>query len=396
MSYRRLATREVLTWSMVSLAGKLPIAMAPLGLVFLVRSTPGGYALGAVLSAGYVLGEVIGAAVQGMWLRQHRIRPQLAAGFAVGAAAFAGLASSGSAPAPLLIGLAFLAGFGPAGSPGGMRSMLIGLVASPDAARALGVEAMLTQVIWAAAPALVVSLATGLFPAAPLTLAAIGAAAAAVLIFLLPGQAAATVEQAEGGWRAVLSGWPIYLTSAAAMSLLATAELVLPALLEFRGIEVRWAGPMLTAFAVTGAVGAFCYGLREWPGTVRMQALVLLVVTAGCVALVAITPGLGIALALAAAGLFQAAVIVARNLALRAQLPAHLHAAAYSVMYAVGGIGYGLAATVSALVLAHTAPSSAILGGVVITLVLTAVSALAERFSASSAQEQSAPVQTTS
>ncbi|MGX1779053.1 MFS transporter [Nocardia brasiliensis] len=393
MSYRRLATRDVLAWSIVSLAGKLPIAMAPLGLVFLVRSAPGGYALGAVLSAGYVLGEVIGAAVQGMWLRQHRIRPQLAAGFAVGAAAFAGLAVSGSAPAPLLIGLAFLAGFGPAGSPGGMRSMLIGLVTSPDVPRALGVEAMLTQVIWAAAPALVVSLATGLFPAAPLTLAAIGAAAAAVLIFLLPGQAAATVVQTEGGWRTVLSGWPIYLTSAAAMSLLATAELVLPALLEFRGIEVRWAGPMLTAFAVTGAVGAFCYGLREWPGTVRVQALVLLVVTASCVALVAITPGLGIAVALAAAGLFQAAVIVARNLALRAQLPAHLHAAAYSVMYAVGGIGYGLAATVSALVLAHTAPSSAILGGVVITLALTAISALAERFAAAAAKE---PVRTAS
>ncbi|QIS14515.1 MFS transporter [Nocardia arthritidis] len=357
--------------------------MAPLGLVFLVRQTPGGYALGATLAAAYVLGEVAGAAGQSMWLSQHRIRIQLAAGFAIGAVAFAGLALGREAPAPVLITLALLAGAGPAASPGGLRSILTGMVDEEDVPRALSAEAMLTQVIWAVSPALVVLLATQLSAAAPVALGALCAAAAAALIFLLSAPAESEPEHllsgSESRWRTVVSGWPIYLTSAAAMSLLATAELVLPALLDYRRLPVEWAGPMLTAFAVASAIGAFCYGLRTWPGAVRTQALVLLIATAAAIALVALLPGVGIGVALVVAGIFQSGVMVTRNLALREQLPPDLHAPAYSVMYAVQGVGYSLTATATAAVLSHGAPTSAILGGVVITLVLTAVSWLAER-----------------
>lgn len=47
-------------------------------------------------------------------------------------------------------------------------------------------------------------------------------------------------------------------------------------------------------------------------------------------------------------------------------------------MYAVGGVGYGLAASLSAVALEQGSPSAAILGGVAITLLITAVSAMAE------------------
>jgi hypothetical protein len=51
MSYRQLATRPVLKWALVAIGARLPVAMTPLALVFLVRDRPGGYALGAGLAA---------------------------------------------------------------------------------------------------------------------------------------------------------------------------------------------------------------------------------------------------------------------------------------------------------------------------------------------------------
>ncbi|MCZ9337974.1 MFS transporter, partial [Streptomyces sp. TRM76130] len=86
--------------------------------------------------------------------------------------------------------------------------------------------------------------------------------------------------------RTLLSGWPVYLTSAAAMAMLATTELVLPALLEDRHIAVGWSGPLLAGFALASAAGALCYGLRTWPGSARVHSLVLLAVTAACVCLI--------------------------------------------------------------------------------------------------------------
>src|SRR5436309_154131 len=45
----------------------------------------------------------------------------------------------------------------------------------------------------------------------------------------------------------------------------------------------------------------------------------------------------------------------------------------------VSGVGYSVAATTTAMVLTHAAPTTAVLAGVAITLVLTAVSRRAER-----------------
>ncbi|MET7439456.1 MFS transporter, partial [Streptomyces sp. NPDC005568] len=78
MSYRDVASRQVLAWAVVAVAARLPVAMAPLALVFLVRERPGGYALGAVLAAAYVVGEITGAPLLGTRMRPHSARRQLA------------------------------------------------------------------------------------------------------------------------------------------------------------------------------------------------------------------------------------------------------------------------------------------------------------------------------
>ncbi|MFZ3554850.1 MFS transporter [Streptomyces sp. BH055] len=373
---------EFIVWMLVSLASRTPVAMAPLALVFLSRHGAGGYASGAVLASAYVLGEVAGAPLLGARLRAARIRRQLAAGLAVGACAFVALPFARFAPLPVLIGLAFLAGAAPAACPGGARVLLTRMVKDTAVPRALSVEATLTQIIWAASPGLVVLLALEADAGAPLLLGGALAATASLLLLRLPEHPAAGPAGRSGtaAGRVLLSAWPVYLTSAAAMTMLATAELVLPALLEDRQVAVGWAGPLLAGFALAGAAGALCYGLRSWRGSARTQSLILLTVTAGCVGLIAVLPGLpGIAAGLLLAGLFQSGVMITRSLSLRERLPEHAHAGAYSVMYAAGGIGYGLTAVLSAVVLDAASPAAAVAGGAAVALVATAVSAIAER-----------------
>ncbi|MFD9790939.1 MFS transporter [Streptomyces sp. NPDC059070] len=383
MSYRKILTRNVLLWMLAAFTGRLPIAIAPLGLVFLVRDTSGGYSLGATLAGAYVLGEVLGSVALGAWL--HPTRRHLAAGMAVGGLAFGGLALFPDAPVAATVALAFLGGAAPAAGPGGMRSMLIAMVDKADEPRALSAETVLTQITWGGAPALVVLLAVNVSAGAPLALGAAGFLAAALILSALPvperepaGTEAAPAA-GRGRGRLLASVWPIYLTSAAAMAMLATAELALTPLLEYRGLTVNWSGALLALFSLTSAAGAFLYGLRTWPGTVRSQSLVFLLLTAVCVSTSAVLPGLaGIAVAFLAAGVFQAGVMVTRSLSLRERLPEHAHTAGYSIQYAVQGVGYTLTASVAAIVLDRSTPVVAILGGVVITVLLTLVSAAAE------------------
>jgi hypothetical protein len=251
MGYRQLATGPVLVWALVAIGARLPVAMAPLALVFLVRERPGGYAVGAGLAAAYVIGEVVGAAVLGPWLRPERARGQLAAGLALGAGAFAGLGLLPHAH-PLVLGaLAVLAGAAPAAAPGGLRTLLTSQLPEALVIKALSAESVLTYAIWAAAPALTGVLALSLAPPLPLLLAAALMAAATAGLWALPAGWAADANDREGASmaRTLVRAWPIYVTGAAAMSLLALAELVLPALLEQRSIGVGWTGPLLAGFS---------------------------------------------------------------------------------------------------------------------------------------------------
>ncbi|MFF8413799.1 MFS transporter [Streptomyces omiyaensis] len=382
MPYRELLTRPVLTWCAVTTLARLPVAMAPLALVFLVRERPGGYSLGAVLAAVYVVGEIVSAPVLGLRMRAERARPQMAGGLAVGAAGFAGLGLAPGAHPAVLGGLAFLAGAGPVAVSAGLRALLTGMVPERTVTQALSLESMLTFGIWAAAPALATGLALGAGPAVPLLLQGGLMALGLAGLWLLPAGWASEPQRKDGtARRALLAAWPVYVLGAASLTLLALAELVLPALLEQRGIGIGWAGPLLAGFSLGSVAGSFLYGLRpHWPGPLAVQSLVLvLAVTAG-VALVALVPGaLAIGAALVAAGLLQAPAMLTRNLALRRVLPPSALAAGYSIMYAAVGAGYAASGTLAGGLLKVVAPSTAILWGVGLTLLLVAVAAVGER-----------------
>jgi hypothetical protein len=372
----------VLSWALVVICARLPVAMAPFALVLLARERPGGYALGAGLAAAYVIGEVAGSAVLGPWLRPRRARAHLASGFAAGAASFAGAGLLPHAH-PLAIGaLAMAAGAAPAAAPGGLRTLLTSRLPDTLVVKALSLESVLTYGVWAVAPAVTGALALGVAAPLPLVLAAALMAAATLGMWALPAGWDADGTDRDGASlaRTLARAWPIYLTGAAAMSLLALAEVVLPALLTQRSIAIAWAGPLLTAFAVASILGAILYGARgSWPASVRTQSLVLLLAVATCVALTAIAPSLPwIATALTVAGFLAAAVQLSRNLSLREALPPSAQAAGYSLLYAATAVGYAASATLAAAVQTTSTPEKAILAGVALTLALTATSATAE------------------
>ncbi|MFE1272389.1 MFS transporter [Streptomyces sp. NPDC058758] len=382
MAYRELLTRPVLTWCAVTTAARLPVAMAPLALVFLVRERPGGYTLGAVLAAAYVIGEIVAAPVLGLRMRAERARPQMAAGLGVGAAGFTGLGLAQGAHPVVLGALAVLAGAGPVAVSAGLRALLTAMVPERAVTQALSLESMLTFGIWAAAPALTTGLALGAGPGAPLLLQGALMALGLAGLWLLPAGWAAERQEKDGAARrALLAAWPVYVLGAASLTLLALAELILPALLEQRGIGIGWAGPLLAGFSLGSVAGSFLYGLRSsWPGPLPAQSLLLVLgVTAG-VALVALLPGpLALGAALALAGLLQAPAMLTRNLALRQALPPSALAAGYSMMYAAVGAGYAASGTLAGGLLRFVAPSTAILCGVALTLLLVTAAALGER-----------------
>jgi hypothetical protein len=382
-AYRRLATRPVLAWALVLVGTRLPVAMAPLALVFLVRERPAGYSVGAGLAAVYVLGEITGAVLLGPRLAPDRARRQLGVGLAVGAGAFAGLGLLPHAHPVVLGAFALLAGFAPAAAPGGLRTLLVSQLPDDLVAAALSTEAVLNSAVWAVSPALVGVLALGVVPWLPLVVAAACMAAAAVGLRAMPRGWPPDAPDRRGSSlvRTLVRAWPVYLSAAASMSVLALAELVLPALLEQRGIAVGWAGALLAGFAVAAATGAALYGVRSaWPGSSRAQGTVLLLATAGCTAGLAVAGTLAwIATALLLAGLLGAGVQVTRSLSLRAVLPPSAHAAAYSVLYAAGAVGYATSAVLAGVVQSLAPASVAVLAGVGLTLVLIGVAAVGER-----------------
>lgn len=384
MKYAALANSRFATWAFVSSAARLPGAMAPLAMVFLGHSSVGGYGIGSVLAAAYIVGEVLGAATIGARLHPRRIRAVLGVGLVVGGAAFGVMATFPSSPLPVLLVAAAVAGAAPAASPGALRSLLTGMVAEKDVAQALSAEAVLQEGLWMAAPALVVLLSVHVSGGAALGFCAacllVAGLSASVLKSIQPTEEAIAAEGERPSGRLLLSGWPIYLTSASAMALMAVGELVLPALLQSRHQNVNLAALLLTSFAAASALSAFVYGMRGWPGSPRTQSSLFLVATAGAIAVVATVPQLpGIVLGFLAAGCLQSVVLITRNMSLRERLPSSAHAGGYSVMYAVQGVGYSMSAILAGLVLDHASPSAAMLTGVAIAIVLIAISTVAER-----------------
>ncbi|WIB77726.1 hypothetical protein DEJ28_01135 [Curtobacterium sp. MCPF17_002] len=382
--YRFLVRKRFTVWALFAVVVRIPNASAPLAMVFLGHGATGSYASGGTLAAAFVVGEVGGAALLGWLGREKNVRRDVSIGLAVGAVAFGLLAVGGVIPYWLLVGAAVLAGAGPAQSGGALRAALGRIVEDKDLARAYSVDSLISELVWLIAPALVVAAAVIVSPYAVLALSAALLVVGTVLAATAGGELLAAGSSTEGAQistsrRPLIHAWPIYLTSAAALSLLAVAELVLPSLLEQRGFRAEWSGLLLAVFAGASALASIVYGLRTWFGSVRAQSTVFLIATAVALGAMALSTGMAfIGIALVLAGVCQSVVMITRNLSLRDELPPALHTSGFTFMYSVQGAGYAASAVLASAVLDGAGAPAAIGAGIAVMLVLTVVSVVAD------------------
>lgn len=394
--YRELLRRPgLIRWSIVRLITRFPAAAAPIMFVMLSKTQLGDYRTGAWMAAGCVATECVAAPLLGARLDGRPMLREARLALIVTAAALVSMAAGVSRlPTAVLVALAGLAGGAIAGLIGGMRTLLTRVLSEGDVRVALSWESVITDVVFAVSPALVTGLALGVDGRVPLLLAGAGAVVSALLLPGLPGIAdtpespPGQTHRTAGTARALLSAWPIYLTSASAMYLSATIEVAVAPLLEQHGLDIGWAGVVLSAFSIAAVAGGLLYGLRAWPGSYRAQSLVLLTAVVALVALAAVGSTVGL-LALAApltlAGAAQAGLITARNLSLHELLPEHHHSAGNSLLYAGSCLGYGSSAAVIALFLSEGEATALVLISCLVTLGSAWLGAAAERVTASSA-----------
>lgn len=351
-------------WTLVLVSQRLPVAAAPLALVFAGRQA-GSFALGGLLVGVHALSEAAAAPWLGRRLGRRPAQRELPAAFAVEAVAFGALAL-GLHHFPFLV-LAALTSVGSAagaGAPGGLRAMLNVLVAQDKQHAALSVESVLGDVVWAAAPVMAAGLATTVGAAWPLAVMSLSAMVAAAGSAGLPADGAAAAGIQAPITTLIRQVWPAMLISGAVMLAVGSNDVLLAPRLAGAGLPPGLAGPLLAGFIVASVVGGLGYGTRRWPGSYAAQSQAALLVVCASLAIIAALPRLwAIAAGLVIAGLAQAPCLITRNLALRSQLGAGDLATGYSAAYAATGIGYGTAGLLAGVLQPTIGPALSLLVG---------------------------------
>ncbi len=350
-------------WTLILVSQRLPVAAAPLALVFAGRQA-GSFALGGLLVGVHSLSEAAAAPWLGQRLGRRSGRHELPVAFGVEAVAFGALAFGlHHFPFVALAALTGVGGAAGAGAPGGLRAMLTTLVVPDKQHAALSLESAVSDLVWAAAPVMAAGLATTVGAAWPLAVMSLSAAVAAAGSANLPMQSAAAATQSSIS-TLIRQVWPAMLISGAVMLAVGTNDVLLAPRLAQAGLPPVLAGPLLAGFVVAGLVGGLGYGARRWPGLYAAQSRAALLAVCVSLAIVAVLPRLwAIAAGLVIAGLAQAPCLIARNLALRSQLRAGDLAAGYSAAYAAAGIGYGTAGLLAGVLQPLIGPALSLLAG---------------------------------
>ncbi|MEU6478133.1 MFS transporter [Streptomyces sp. NPDC047017] len=383
-TYRDVLRRDGATaWYSAMALIRLPVAMAPLALVFLGHST-GSFSAGGVLAAAHAIGEAAGAPVMGRRFDKKPFLGQLRVALAAEAAAFTGLAVlAGHVPLLLLIALAFTAGGIAAGVPGGMRAQLSSTTPEPLRPAALSLESALNQAVWASGPVLASLLSTQASPRIALLVMTVASAAPlafATRIRHTPVGGEDGDDAPASTLTAVRLAWPTVVLAAAIMFLVGAMDVALPPRLQETGHPLALTGIVTGAFALASIAAGLAYGRRTWPGSAAAQTLLLLPAMTVALTVSAATGHLtGIFGAFLLGGLFYSPLMIIRNLAMQRRLPQNVWATGFSLLYAAGGLGYGAAALLTAALIRATTPTVTIVTCTVVTTLIGLIAGLGER-----------------
>lgn len=262
-------------WALAVTGARIPVAMAPLALVYLGHAATGSFAVGSLMAGAYSIAEATCAPGSGRLLaRSTDIRRALRWLLIAGAGCLLALGALAwlQAPTVALIAINAACGGVPAAAQGGLRAMLHQLVPHRLREKAFVLDATLLEIQYAAGPAIVAAcLALGLPVATSIVMAAatlICAALISTLPTMPPGEGSpaapkphrAAAVEAEPAWRARAA-----LGTYAASLMLGYAEgsliVALPALLGHIDSSANLAGLILVALSLSSAAGGWTYGL---------------------------------------------------------------------------------------------------------------------------------------
>ncbi|MCP3799856.1 hypothetical protein NLX83_11380 [Allokutzneria sp. A3M-2-11 16] len=376
--YRRLArVPGIGAWLIVVACQRFPVAMAPLGLIYLGIAITGSPAFGALLAGVHAAAEAVLATALGRRFDRRPARSEACLVLAAEALLFLVAGLCAHVLPPMVVGaVAALGGGIAAGAQGGLRSLAVRL--APEAVRpVLGLESAVSATVWTAAPALVAAVALLAGPTAPtLVIAAIAALGALAARFLRePERPSARVAgKVTISWRVLV---PACAQAAALMLAMGGASLALPALLPTLGVSADWAGGWLTGMALAGVVSGLSFGAVAWRARPETQATWLLLVVAALTTVVGLagTPVLALCF-LVAVGVMETPIYAARSLALQRAVPEQRWGEAFSALYTAAGVGYGAAGLVTAGASTLLGPSTAIVLCGLSAMVITAATML--------------------
>jgi hypothetical protein len=305
--------------------------MAPLALVLLGASAADSFTVGGIAAGAHALCEALAAP----WLTKWS-RPTVA--LAMRATLYATIAATASViPDVLLVVLAAAAGTAGAGVQGMLRGALARMTEKSLRHQAFSLDTVILEVAWTVAPALVAGLAALADPRLALALMAVVNVVAVVAAARVRMKSQAGMGKLPRAAGTLLLG----LIAGTVGGALDTATP--PRLVELQA-SPNLAGALFTGYSIASVVGGLAYGLRQWPGTPKRQAAVLLAALPLALAPAAFANNvLILAVSTVLAGLFAAPLITTRSMALQRDLPESDWDAGFGALYAVNGAGYGLA-----------------------------------------------------
>lgn len=300
---RALASPGALRFSAAGFIGRMQISMFGLGTVLLISSLTGRYGLaGAVAAAGaagYALASPLVARLADRFGQQAVLRPLMLV-FAVATAA---LISGAQARAPAWA-LLISSGLTGAATPQ-LGSMVrarwsVLLAGSPLLHAAFSLESVAEEVIFVTGPVLVTLLATEVFPASGIVVAAATCVAGTLLLaaqrgtepparpgYPMPGAGRRAREHLLPA-RSLATLAPVFLFFGAMLAAIDLATVDFAA----RHGHKPLAGLILGGYALGSAAGGLWYGSRAWRAPLRRHLGLLLGATAAGTATFWVMPGL--------------------------------------------------------------------------------------------------------
>jgi predicted MFS family arabinose efflux permease len=335
--------------------------MMPFALLLVGEAALGSFASGAWMTSAYSVGAAVASPFRGRRMDRSSLpgamgTPLLLQAVLCGAMALAGALR---APLPVLLLLSLLLGVVPAGVVGAYRALLPSLLPPAQMAPAFAIDAVLIEVAWIGGPPLVGALAL-VHPGSSLAVIGAGALVTLGVNRRLPPRApppSSTLPGERVSLRPLLRGLPllVYVSVVACGVSWGSVDTALPPRLVELGSRAELWGGLSALLSVMSALGGLAHASflrpasagralgRAWVFLALWGGLLLPTVWMGSV------PGL--AVWLAAAGLFLAPLVGLLTYLLQQSLPPDRQAEGFALYGACWALGIGAGSALTALLL---------------------------------------------